>query len=252
MTTHFIDLGDLQARAKQIGVTLDDTALERFDLYAKALVEWNEKINLTAITQPEEIVTKHFVDSLTVLPVLQGENAKTLLDVGTGAGFPGLALLIAQPDLQVTLLDSTKKKLTVIDDILQRLSLSATLLHSRAEDAAHNAAFRERFDIVTSRAVAPMVLLAEYCLPFVRPGGTLIAMKSGAVAQELDDAREAVQILGGAQPAIQKMQLDAVGERSLVLIQKRSATNQKYPRPSAKIAKEPLTKKKTPSKSRKS
>ena len=225
---------------------------EQFAALLPLYEEWNAQINVISRKDMENFYEHHVLHSLAIAKVIQFAPMTEVLDVGTGAGFPGLALLIAQPDLQVTLLDSTKKKLTVIDDILQRLSLSATLLHSRAEDAAHNAAFRERFDIVTSRAVAPMVLLAEYCLPFVRPGGTLIAMKSGAVAQELDDAREAVQILGGAQPAIQKMQLDAVGERSLVLIQKRSATNQKYPRPSAKIAKEPLTKKKTPSKSRKS
>ena len=240
MQNHWIDTNRLKEKAAAVGVSLDETALERFDVYAKALVEWNEKINLTAITQPQEIVTKHFVDSLTLLPHLQAEHAGTLLDIGTGAGFPGLALLIAEPERNVTLLDSTKKKLTVLEDILDRLSLSATLLHGRAEELAQNARYRERFDVVTARAVAALPLLAEYCLPFVRVGGTFYAMKSVTAVQELQDAHAALRILGGGAPKCETITLEDVGERSLIIVKKRSSTNQKYPRPSAKIAKAPL------------
>ena len=149
----FIEKETLQEKAAQLSVVLDDAALDRFDIYAKALVEWNTKINLTAITTPKEIVAKHFVDSLAVLTAVTPHPGAKLIDVGTGAGFPGLVLLIARPDLQVTLLDSTKKKLMVLDDILQRLSLSAELLHARAEEAGQNPQYREQYDLVTARAV---------------------------------------------------------------------------------------------------
>ena len=237
---NFIEIERLKEKAAALGVSLDETALERFDIYAKALVEWNEKINLTAITQPQDIVTKHFADSLTLLRHLRAKHAGTLLDVGTGAGFPGLALLIADPALQVTLLDSIKKKLTVLQDILGRLSLSAALLHGRAEDLAHDARYREQFDAVMARAVAALPVLAEYCLPFVRVGGTFYAMKSVTAAEEVKDAQPAIRLLGGDRPQCKTMTLEDVGERCLILVGKRSATSQKYPRPSAKIAKEPL------------
>ena len=236
----FIEKDTLQTKAAQLGVVLDETALERFDIYAKALVEWNEKINLTAITAPKDIVAKHFVDSLAVLTAVAPQAGAKLIDVGTGAGFPGLALLIARPDLQVTLLDSTKKKLMVLDDILQRLSLSAELLHARAEETGQNPQYREQFDLVTARAVAPLHLLAEYCLPFAKVGGQFVAMKSSTVREELAEGAFAVRTLGGEKPQCTTLTLEDVGARSLVLIKKRTTTNPKYPRPSAKIAKNPL------------
>ena len=240
MNPSFIEKAVLKEKAAQIGVELDETALDRFDIYARGLVEWNEKINLTAITQPDEIITKHFVDSLTVLPMLKGSEPLRLIDVGTGAGFPGLALLIARPKLQLTLLDSTKKKLTVLDDLLSRLSLSATLLHTRAEDAGQDARYREQFDAVTARAVAPLHVLAEYCLPFAAVGGMFFAMKSAAAQEELAAARPAIRQLGGKVKDCVEFTLEGAGARSIVRIEKCSPTNPKYPRPSAKIAKFPL------------
>lgn len=237
---NFIDKGLLKEEAARFGVVLDEAALERFDIYAKALVEWNEKINLTAITDAKEIVIKHFADSLTLLPYLQKQKAQNMIDVGTGAGFPGLALLIANPTLNVTLLDSTKKKLMVLEDISERLALPVRLLHGRAEECAHDPKYREQFDAVTARAVAALPVLAEYCLGFVRVSGTFYAMKSQSALQELTDARDAIRLLGGKDVQCETMTLADAGARSLILIKKCSPTNQKYPRPSAKIAKMPL------------
>ena len=230
----------LRQKAAMFHVKLDETALERFADYARLLQDWNEKINLTAITNTDEILTKHFLDSLTVLPLLDLPQGAKLIDVGTGAGFPGLALLIARPDLQVTLLDSTKKKLTVLEDILEKLDLSAVLLHSRAEEAGHDPALREKFDAVTARAVAHLRELSEYCLPFVRVGGTFAAMKSTAAETELDGAKHALRLLSGEVARVEHFSLAGAGERTVILVKKCAPLSAKYPRPSAKIAKNPL------------
>lgn len=230
----------LRQKAAMFHVKLDETALERFADYARLLQDWNEKINLTAITDTDEILTKHFLDSLTVLPLLQLPQGAKLIDVGTGAGFPGLALLIARPDLQVTLLDSTKKKLTVLEDILEKLDLSATLLHLRAEDAGHETTLREQFDVVTARAVANLRELSEYCLPFVRVGGVFAAMKSANAETELAEAKTALRLLSGNVARVESFSLDDAGTRTVIMIEKSAPLSAKYPRPSAKIAKNPL------------
>lgn len=230
----------LRQAAEMFHVKLDETALDRFAEYARLLQEWNEKINLTAITDTEEITVKHFADSLSVLPLLDLPQGAKLIDVGTGAGFPGLPLLIARPDLQVTLLDSTKKKLNVLEDILAQLCLSATLLHARAEDAGQNPALREQFDAATARAVAHLRELSEYCLPFVRVGGTFAAMKSATAETELYEAKGALHLLSGAVDRVETFPLADAGTRSVILIKKRAPLSAKYPRPSAKIAKNPL------------
>ncbi len=230
----------LRQQAALFHVKLDETALERFAVYARLLQEWNEKINLTAITATEEILVKHFLDSLTVLPLLELPEGAKLIDVGTGAGFPGLALLIARPDLKVTLLDSTKKKLNVLEDILAHLGLSATLLHARAEDAGRDPALREQFDAATARAVANLRELAEYCLPFVRVGGVFAAMKSANAEAELAEAKRALHLLAGKVGRVETFPLADAGTRTVILIQKNAPLSAKYPRPSAKIAKNPL------------
>ncbi|MBQ3137400.1 MAG: 16S rRNA (guanine(527)-N(7))-methyltransferase RsmG [Clostridia bacterium] len=240
MENTFISLNLLKTKAAEYGVDLDEKALRRFDTYARLLVEWNGKINLTAITEPDEIVIKHFVDSLTVFSAVDIPQSASVIDVGTGAGFPGLAMLIARPDLKITLIDSTNKKLNVIRDILEKTELTAEVIHVRAEVAGQDKAFREQFDFSTARAVSNLRDLSEYCLPFVKKGGTFISMKSAKADEEIAEAKGAIRILGGEINEKKTFELAESGERTIILIKKVSSTPAKYPRPSAKIAKFPL------------
>ncbi len=236
----FINKQSLNNLSKKYAITLDEQALERFDIYAWKLVSWNKKVNLTSIIEPEDIVVKHFVDSLTVFHALNIPKGSKVIDVGTGAGFPGLAMLIARPDLNLTLLDSTGKKLNVIADILTNIGLEAQLLHARAEVAATKEEYREQFDFVTARAVANLRELSEYCLPFIKEGGFFISMKASKAKEEIDGARKAIKILGGEIFSIKSFELEGAGERNIIITRKISQTSTKYPRPSAKIAKNPL------------
>lgn len=236
----FISMELLKNKATEFGVNLDEKALERFDLYAKLLVEWNEKINLTAITDPDGIVLKHFVDSLSVFSAINIPEGAKSIDVGTGAGFPGIPMLIARPDLKITLLDSTNKKLNVIRDILEKLDLQCEALHTRAEEAGQNKTYREQYDFATARAVSNLRDLSEYCLPFVKKGGTFISMKSAKAEEEIAEGKNAIRILGGNIKEKKTFEIDEAGERTIILIEKVSTTPPKYPRPSAKIAKNPL------------
>ena len=235
-----IDRNLLRSEANALGVRLDETALERFDRYAKRLVEVNEHLNLTAITEPTEILYKHFLDSLTVLQAIHlPENARCI-DVGTGAGFPGAALLIARPDLRMTLLDGTRKKLGFIQETLDTVGLSAQIVHMRAEEAGQLSAHRAQYDLVTARAVANLRELCEYCLPFAGIDGTFVAMKSVRSDAEIAEAQSAIRLLGGKIDKNLSFSLPQTGERTLICIKKISQTPAKYPRPSAKIAKQPL------------
>lgn len=236
----FIPLDLLKEKSAEYGINLDDKALERFDLYAKLLVEWNEKINLTAINEPEEIVIKHFLDCLTVFSKVEIKEGAKIIDVGTGAGFPGLVMLIARPDLNITLMDSLNKRLNVIKDILEKLELTADVVHSRAEDGGQNKAYREKYDFSTARAVSNLRDLTEYCLPFVKKGGCFIAMKAAKAEEEISAAQKAIKTLGGAVFEKHTFELEDAGERNIILIKKISSTPAKFPRPSAKIAKNPL------------
>lgn len=236
----FIPLDLLREKAAEYGISLDEKALERFDIYAKLLVEWNEKINLTAITEPEEIVIKHFLDCLTVFSKVEIKEGAKIIDVGTGAGFPGLVMLIARPDLKMTLMDSLNKRLNVIKDILEKLELSADVVHSRAEDGGQNKAYREKYDFSTARAVSNLRDLSEYCLPFVKVGGSFIAMKAAKAEEEIAAAQKAIKTLGGTVAEKHTFELEDAGERNIILIKKISSTPAKFPRPSAKIAKNPL------------
>lgn len=235
-----IDKEDLRKGAESFGLALDETALDHFDRYAEALAETNKHLNLTAITDPEGIVTKHFLDSLSVLSVYSPKRSARCIDIGTGAGFPGSTLLIARPDLQMTLLDGTQKKLHFVEETLQSMGLYAKILHSRAEEAGQRSEYREQFDLATARAVANLRELSEYCLPFVKVGGTFIAMKSQKTEEEIAEAANAIHLLGGRIDTIHTFSLRDAGERTLILIKKVSQTPPKYPRPSAKIAKQPL------------
>lgn len=230
----------LVSGANKYGITLDDDAVNRFNTYAELLTEWNKVMNLTAIIEPDEIVKKHFVDSLSLLSVISLKEGARLIDVGTGAGFPGIPILIARPDLRVTLLDSTKKRLNFIDEVSRETSLEAELLHSRAEDAGQNSEYREQFDIATARAVSNLRDLSEYCLPFVKKGGYFVPMKSAKAEEEIDTAKKAIHILGGQIEDKVSFDLDGAGARTIIKIRKISQTPTKYPRASAKIARFPL------------
>lgn len=222
------------------GIELDAKAPDRFDRYAEMIVETNKTLNLTAITEPDEMVKKHFLDCLMLLTKADIKEGAKLIDVGTGAGFPGIVLLIARPDIKATLLDSTKKRLNFVQSVTDELGLNAQIVHMRAEEAGQNPEFREKFDFATARAVANMVNLSEYCIPFLKQGGTFAAMKGAKASQEMKQAQKAISLLGGKQEASHEFTLDEVGERSILLVKKISHTPPKYPRPSAQIAKKPL------------
>lgn len=240
MAETFILKDLLKEKAEMFHVKLDETALERFDLYGKLLVEWNEKINLTAIIDPEGVTIKHFLDSITIFSYVDIPEGAKVIDVGTGAGFPGLAMLIARPDLQMTLMDSTKKRLTVIEDILEKIGLSADVVHSRAEEAGKKEEYREKYDFSTARAVTNLRDLAEYCLPFVKVGGSFVPMKSAKTQEEIAEGKKAIHVLGGQIAKVDTFDLLDCGERTIINVKKISSTPAKYPRPSAKIAKNPI------------
>lgn len=240
MAESFIYKDLLKDKAEMFHVKLDEQALERFDTYGKLLVEWNEKINLTAITDPEGITIKHFLDSLTILGYVDIPEGAKVIDVGTGAGFPGLAMLIARPDLDVTLMDSTKKRLMVIENILETIDLKANVVHARAEEAGKNKMFREKYDFSTARAVTNLRDLAEYCLPFVKVGGSFIPMKSAKAQEEIAEGKKAIHLLGGQIIKQDTFELLDCGERTIINVKKISSTPAKYPRASAKIAKNPI------------
>lgn len=231
----------LKEEAGKIGVLLDKTALDRLDLYAEMLVETNKSFNLTAITEPDEILYKHFIDSLSLLTCLEFKKNSEVIDVGTGAGFPGVVLLIARPDLRMTLLDGTNKRLVFIGNVLDALGLSANIVHMRAELAGKDTNFRERFDVVTARAVANLNTLSEICLPFVKLGGYFAPMKSAKTDEEVTNASGAIKLLGGEIEEIKEINIENYGERYVVLTKKISQTPSKYPRASAQISKKPLS-----------
>ena len=237
-----IDINLLKSEAEKIGVELNSTALENFDKLAEMLVDWNSRINLTAITEPTEIVYKHFADSLTALAAVDVPQGASFIDVGTGGGFPGLPILVARPDLHGVLLDSTQKKLMYVDYCLNKLNLndSGRTLHMRAEEAGIKVQLRNRFDFSFSRAVANLRELSEYCLPLTKVGGTFVALKGTKAQEEIAEAKEAIKILGGEIQEVKQFFLGDMGVRYLVIIKKVSPTPPKYPRASAKIAKEPL------------
>ena len=231
----------LKLEAEKIGIKLDDTALSRFDKYAEMLVETNKTLNLTAITEPDEILYKHFIDCLSLLTVVDIKAGAKVIDVGTGAGFPGLVLLIARPDIKITLLDGTNKRLTFITEVLNALNLTADVVHQRAELAGKDKIFREKYDFVTARAVANLNTLSEYCMPFVRIGGIFAPMKASKGDDEVKEAGNAIKQLGGLIKEIKHLNIENCGERCIVITEKISQTPPKYPRASAQISKKPLT-----------
>ena len=213
----------------------DEQALDRFELYQRLLLEWNEKMNLTAITDPVEVAQKHFADSLAALPYLQ--PGTKVIDVGTGAGFPGVPLLILRPELQLTLADSLQKRLTFLDALLQELGLHAQLVHGRAEDLGQNRLYREQFDAALSRAVAGLPVLLELTTPFVKVGGAAIAYK-GDAAEELEKAKSAAFLL---HVQLRQVELTSdLGKRCLIFADKKAPTPKAYPRKAGTPNRKPL------------
>lgn len=233
-----INIEFLNSEACRLGINLDAKALKRFDLLAQRLVSWNKNVNLTAITEPDEIVLKHFIDSITPLAYISPEHGAKIIDVGCGAGFPGLPLLIAREDFDVTFLDSIQKKLKFIDDVLDNTALFGTTVHGRAEDFGNNPEFREAYDYAFTRAVAPLNVLAEYCLPFVKTGGLYVSMKGAD--DETETGKNAINILGGKIEDVVSFKLSNGDSRNLIIIRKVSQTSPKYPRKAKKIAGAPL------------
>lgn len=233
-----IDKNRLCSLAKENGIILDDVALDRFDTYAELLVEWNGKMNLTAITEPEEIEVKHFLDCLMLPKYFNLDNIQTVIDVGAGAGFPSVPLLIYKPDLCLTMMDAINKRLTFLDTAVHALGLEAQLIHERAEAAGQDENYREKFDLATARAVAPMNVLAEYCLPFVKVGGYFVALKGSN--DDTEEAKNAIATLGGEIVDNISYKLNGTELRSIVVIKKISQTPTQFPRKSKKISTKPL------------
>lgn len=240
------DLTSFEKGLEQLSITLSGEQKQQFLTYYEYLVEKNKVMNLTAITEYEEVITKHFLDSLAVVKTscFKPEKlaGKRLIDIGTGAGFPGIPLKIAFPELEILLLDSLNKRINFLNEVTEMLGLTKiNTVHGRAEDYAKQKVYRESFDFCVSRAVANLSTLSEYCIPFVKQGGCFISYKSGSVDQELIQAEKAVKILGGQREEVVRFSLaDTDMDRSFVVIRKAKPTPKKYPRKAGLPSKEPL------------
>lgn len=232
----------LEDGCQAFGVTLTDKQIEQFEKYYELLVEWNKVMNLTGITEFDEVMQKHFVDSVAAAKYAEMEKVNRLIDVGTGAGFPGIPLKIVYPHIQVTLLDSLNKRIKFLEEVVDNLGLTGIeTVHGRAEDAAKKAEYREQFDLSVSRAVANLASLTEYCLPFVKVGGKFVSYKSVSVDEEITQSKKAVYVLGGEIGKVEKFNLpESDMERSLVIVEKKRSTPKKYPRKAGMPTKEPL------------
>ena len=224
----------------KLGINLSEIQLKQFYNYMNLLIEWNKKVNLTAITEPDEIILKHFVDSLTISRYIS--DGTKVVDVGTGAGFPGIPLKIVRQDVDITLLDSLQKRINFLDEVINELDLEKiTTIHSRVEDFGKDKKYREKFDIATSRAVANLSTLSEYLLPLVKVGGKVISMKGSLIQEELENSKNAIKILGGQIEKVDEFDLpNSDISRNIVLIDKIKTTPNRYPRKAGEPSKKPL------------
>ena len=232
----------LREKAIESGITLTDDQIDKLRIYYELLVEWNEKMNLTALTEPEDVALKHFCDSILLLSYADVKEGSSLIDVGTGAGFPGLVLAICFPNLKVTLADSLNKRVKFLQEVIDALELeNIEAIHGRAEDFAKPDKKREKYDLCVSRAVANMTTLSEYCLPFVKEGGRFISYKSEKITEEMENAKKAISLLGGKFDRSKDFYLpDSDIYRNLVVIKKAKETPKKFPRKAGLPSKEPL------------
>ena len=230
----------MQEKSKDLGVSFFVEQLEQFFEYMKLLIEWNEKINLTAITEPDEIILKHFIDSITILKEIK--NDARIVDVGTGAGFPGIPLSIMNPTPKITLVDSLNKRLIFLQEVVKKLKLeNIEIVHARAEELGQNKKYRESFDVATSRAVANLSTLSEYLIPLVRINGKVISMKAGDTQDEIDGAKKAIKVLGGKIEKVDEFNLPQTDiRRTIILIKKEEKTPNKYPRKAGTPSKDPI------------
>lgn len=232
----------LKEEASKVEIAITAEQADKFQIYCDLLIEWNKKINLTAIIDPKEVAVKHFIDSLLLIKAVDVKTEVRLIDVGTGAGFPGIPVKILRQDIELTLLDGLNKRLIFLDEVCQNLEIKAKLVHKRAEEAGRAVDMREKYDIVTARAVAKMNTLCEYCIPLLKKGGLFVAMKGPGLEQELCEAKNAITQLGSKLILTKDYILpgENMGERKIAVIQKDTATSKEYPRHGNKISKTPL------------
>lgn len=217
---------------------LNDKQIEKFKTYFDLLIEWNNKINLTSIVEENEVITKHFADSLSILKYI--ENNSKIIDVGTGAGFPGIPLKISNNTLEITLLDSLNKRINFLNLIIEKLNLeNIETIHGRAEDFGHDIQYREKYDYAVCRAVAKLNVLAEYMLPYLKVGGTFICMKGPNIEEEIEIAQKALKILGGKIEKIESFELEG-NQRNIIIIKKEKNTPKNFPRKSGVPSKQPI------------
>ena len=231
----------LKEQAALSGIELSENQIDSLEKYYKLLIEWNEKMNLTALTEPHDVALKHFCDSILLLKYADIPQNSRLIDVGTGAGFPSVPIKIVRPDIRLCLLDSLNKRLVFLQEVVDKLGLQdVTIVHSRAEDGARKADLREKFDFATSRAVAQLNVLSEYCLPYVKVGGAFLSMKGKYSEEEIANAKSAIKLLGGKTEKVDTYNLADGSERTIIDVKKVSTTDKRYPRTSAKIKSKPL------------
>ena len=227
---------------QNIGINLTKEQIQAYQMFYELLIEWNQKMNLTAITEFEDVLLKHFIDSVALSRTVELKKISSVIDVGTGAGFPGIPLKILYPHLQITLLDSLNKRIQFLNTVIEKLKLSnIETIHGRAEDWGHEIKYREQYDLCVSRAVANLATLSEYCVPFVKAGGLFIAYKAGNVEEEVKEAEHAIRVLHCEKAQTEKFVLPG-GEmsRSFVKIRKKGKLDEKYPRRAGVPGKEPL------------
>ncbi len=235
------NINEIVPLCKNFGVEITEDVVKKLNLYGNLLLEWNEKINLTAITDSEEVLYKHFYDCILFFKNVKVSKNSSVIDVGTGAGFPGMVLKIVRPDLKVTLLDSLNKRIKFLNDVIEKLELTdITAVHSRAEEGGRNKNYREKYDIACARAVANLPVLLEYCTPYVKKSGMFVSMKGPSVKDEVALCGNAIKQLGLSEPEIICENLRENESRAFVIFKKISQTPSKYPRNSANISKQPL------------
>lgn len=224
------------------GIEFNEEKYSKFIKYKEMIKEWNEKVNLTAIVEDDEIIKKHFIDSIKVFKFEKLKNGRKVIDIGTGGGFPGIPMKIVNPSTEVVLLDSLNKRINFLNEVIKDLELNnIRTIHGRAEDFARESRYREKFDVATSRAVANLTVLSEFCLPYVKVGGYFVAMKGPAIEEEMKDAKNAIKILGGQVEKIIEVDIEGSDlNHNLVVIKKIKETPSKYPRKAGMVTKNPL------------
>ena len=232
----------LKAALELLDENVSRETLDKFSLYMDMVLEWNKHVNLTAITDKDEFVIKHFIDSLLCINFEQYKSAFSIIDVGTGAGFPGIPLALLSPDKKFVLFDSLNKRIKILEEVCDKLNIkNVVLLHGRAEELAQNKMYREHYDLCVSRAVAKLSVLSEYCLPFVRVGGNFLAYKGSDYENEIDEAAHAINVLGGTVQKVRPVKMVGFDfEHQIICINKKKSTGAKYPRKAGTPSKEPL------------